>query len=86
MMLTASQMNLNQDLDKINNWAYQWKISFNPDTSKKAQEVIFTRNVNNVLHLPLTCNNVDIGQIHSQKHLGTFLDLKLSFNEHLEKK
>ena len=86
MMLTASQMNLNQDLDKINNWAYQWKISFNPDTSKKAQEVIFTRKVNNVLHLPLTCNNVDIGQIRSQKHLGTFLDLKLSFNEHLEKK
>ena len=30
------------DLDKINKWAYQWKMSFNPDPSKKAQEVIFS--------------------------------------------
>ena len=59
-------------------------MSVNPDPSKKAQEVIFTRKVNNVLHPPLTFNNVDVGQIRSQKHLGMFLDFKLSFNEHLE--
>ena len=29
-------------------------------------------------------NNVDVGQIRFQKHLGMFLDFKLSFNEHLE--
>ena len=55
-------------------------MSFNPDPSKKAQEVIFSRKVNNVLHPPLTFNNVDMGQIRSQKHLGMFLDFKLSFN------
>ena len=60
-------------------------MSFNPEPSKKAQEVIFSRKVNNVLHPPLTFNNVDVGQIRSQKHLGMFLDFKLSFNEHLEK-
>ena len=38
-----SHTDLNEDLDKINNWAYQWKMSFNPDPSKKAQEVIFSR-------------------------------------------
>ena len=59
-------------------------MSFNPDPSKKAQEVIFSRKVNNVLHPPLTFNNVDVGQIRSQKHLGMFLDFKSSFNEHLE--
>ena len=32
---------LNQDLNRINNWAFQWKMSFNPDPSKQAQEVIF---------------------------------------------
>ena len=58
---------------------------FQPDPSKKAQEVIFSREVNNVLHPPLTFNNLDVGQISSQKHLGMFLDFKLSFNEHLEK-
>ena len=59
-------------------------MSFNLDPSKKAQEVIFSRKVNNVLHPPLTFNNADVGQIRPQNHLGMFLDLKLSFNEHLE--
>ena len=36
------------------------------------------------IHPPLTFNNADVGQISSQKHLGMFLDFKLSFNEHLE--
>ena len=32
---------LNNDLLKNNNWAYQWKVSFNRDPSMPAQEVIF---------------------------------------------
>ena len=32
---------LNKDLEKISNWAYQWKMSFNLDQSKQAQEVLF---------------------------------------------
>ena len=80
----SSQIDLNKDLDKINNWAYQWKMSVNPDPSKKAQQVIFSRKVKNVLHPLLTFNNADVGQARSQKHLGMLLDFKLSFNEHLE--
>ena len=34
---------MNKDLIKIRKWAYQWKMSFNPDISKQAQEVIFSR-------------------------------------------
>ena len=49
-------------------------MSFNPDPSKKAQEVIFSRKINNVLHPPLTFKNVDVRQI----------DFKFGFNEHLE--
>ena len=59
-------------------------MSFNPDPSKKTQEVIFSRKFSNVLHPPLTFNNVDVGQICSQKQLGMFLDFKLSFSEYLE--
>ena len=44
--VSSSQIGSNIDLDKINNWAYQWKISFTPDPSKKPQEVIFSRKVN----------------------------------------
>ena len=57
---------------------------FNSDPSKKAQRVIFSRKVNNVLHLPLTFDNLDEGQIRYEKRLGMFLDLKLTFHEHLE--
>ena len=33
---------LNNDLHKIQEWAFQWKMSFNPDPSKLAHEVIFS--------------------------------------------
>ena len=82
--VTSSQIDLNEDLDKINICAYQWKMSFNSDSLKKTEEVIFSRKVNNVLHSPLTFSNVDVGQIRSQNHLGMSLDFKLSFNEHLK--
>ena len=39
--ITLSAKNLNDDLKKINKWAFQWKMSFNPDPNKQAQEVIF---------------------------------------------
>ena len=49
--MTSSANILNNDLSKINNWAYQWKISFNPDPSKQAQEVIFSRKIKKPSHL-----------------------------------
>ena len=38
----ATANDLNNDLSKINDWAYQWKINFNPDPFKQAQEVLFS--------------------------------------------
>ena len=32
--VNASARELNDDLKKINKWAFQWKMSFNPDPSK----------------------------------------------------
>ena len=32
---------LNKDLEMIYKWAFQWKMNFNPDPTKQAQEVIF---------------------------------------------
>ena len=31
---------LNQDLKAVQDWAYQWKMSFNPDPAKQAEQVI----------------------------------------------
>ena len=32
---------LNSDLEKISNWAHQWKMPFNVDPKKQVQEAIF---------------------------------------------
>ena len=47
-----SAQNLNEDLNKINHCAFQWKMSFNPDPSKQAQKVIFSCKLQNrfILH------------------------------------
>ena len=45
--ISASDMNI--DLMLISNWAFQWKMSFNPDPSKQAQEIIFSRKKNEVI-------------------------------------
>ena len=39
--LSASE--LNSDLKIIEKWAYQWKMLFNPDPTKQAVEMIFSR-------------------------------------------
>ena len=36
-----SSTNLNDHLVKITDCAYHWKMSFNPDVTKQAQEIIF---------------------------------------------
>ena len=44
---------INNDLHNINTWAYQWKMNFNPGTSKQAQEVIFCHKIKVTAHLNL---------------------------------
>ena len=39
---STTRNELNDDLVETNNWVYQWKMSFNPDANKQAQEVIFS--------------------------------------------
>ena len=41
--ITTSSCVLNYDLNRVREWAFQWKMSFNPEPSKPAEEVIFTR-------------------------------------------
>ena len=38
----SSASQLSNDVDKISDWAYTRKMSFNPDPSKQAQEMIFS--------------------------------------------
>ena len=49
-------------------------MSFNPDVSEKAQEVIFSRKKNMNNHPVVFINNHPINRKFTQKHLGLLLD------------
>ena len=79
----TSANDLSKDLEIINNWAFQWKMNFNPDPTKQAHEVIFGRKAKEIYRPPLVFNNTSVSQSPSQKHLGVILDSKLIFDVHL---
>ena len=74
---TANQ--INNDLHNINTRAYQWKMNFNPDTSKQAQEAIYSHNIKVTAHPQLVFNNNPAHETSTQKHLRISLDFKLTF-------
>ena len=69
----------------MSNWAFLWKMSFNPDINRQAQEAIFSRKLQKSNHLSLTFNGTSVTQSEIQRHLGMFMDLKLDFKEHMQK-
>ena len=48
--ISASVRDLNEDLEKISNWAFKRKMNFNPNPNKQAQEIIFSRKKTASLH------------------------------------
>ena len=74
----------NNDLKLISKWTYDWKMLFNPDPSKPAQEVLFTRKKQIQNHPTISLNNIQVERTSHQKHLGIILDEKLNFKQHLD--
>ena len=81
-----SSSNLNEDLLKIKQWAYQWKMSFNTDITKQAQENFFSGKKNHPTHPSLYFNNTRIQRHFAKKHLDIFLDEKLLLLEDTDEK
>ena len=79
-----SAKNLNGDLNRINNSAFQCQMTFNPDPKKQAQEVLFSCKIQKSSQSSLIFNKNTVTQSLTQKHLGKFLDTKLDFQEHLK--
>ena len=75
-----------QDLKLINNWVFQWKMQFNPDRNKLAQELYFSKKAGNQKSLDLTFNKSNAASSPSVKHLVILLDSRLNFNEHVQSK
>ena len=57
-------------------------MSFNPEPSKQAQEVIFTCKLQKKDYPPLYFNDSSVKETCTQKHLGMLLDFRLDFQEH----
>ena len=57
---------------------------FNPDLSKQAQEVIFSRKIKKLLHPTLLFNDILLSNSSFQKHLNVILDIKLNYSEHIK--
>ena len=68
---------LNKDLENINKWAQQWKVSFNADQAKMAQEDLFSRKKSKVIHPSLILNGKDVSRFESHKRLSLNFDMHL---------
>ena len=83
-----SAKNLNNDLNRINNSAFQWKISFNPDLNKPNKFFFLAKFKNhlNFLWFLIIIYSIVLIIIQSltQKHLRMLLDTTLDFQEHLK--
>ena len=75
---------IKKDLKLIRDWAFQWKMSFNPDPSKQAQEIIFSRKKMKSSHPSVFFNNIPVSSTSVYKHLGMLLDDELGYEHHLK--
>ena len=55
----------------------------NPEPSKPAQEVLFSRKKKTQSHPTISFNNIQVERAPHHKHLGILLDEKLSFKQHI---
>ena len=56
-------------------------MSFKPDPSKQAQEVILSRKLQKANHNQVYFNHNSVKQIAFQKYLEMYLDTKLNFQK-----
>ena len=82
----SASVTLNEDPYLISEWAYSWKMSFNPDPSKQATEIVFSKKRSDIQLPALRFNDNILRPTNSHKHLGMILDSKLNFNNHLSEK
>ena len=74
------------DLKLISQWAFQWKMAFNPDPNKQATEILFLCKKKPVQHPDLIFNEIPVSRASEQKHLGLILRPSLSFASHINEK
>ena len=82
--IDSAKSDMDHDLELISRWAYNWKMSFNPDLRNQAVEMKFSMKRVEMNHLEIRLNNIPIRKVDEHKHLGIILDPKLSFSAHIK--
>ena len=77
--IDTSTSDLNED-----NWAFKWKMNFNPDPNKQAQEIIFSRKKTASLHPVAYFDKKPVKPSQTHKHLGMMFDSNLSYEHHIK--
>ena len=77
--IDTSGNDLNHDLEKISELIFQWKMKFNPNHTKQAQEIIFSTKKTVSIHPVVYFNNARVSFMTTHKHLGMILISKLSY-------
>ena len=70
---------LNQNLDRVKNWAQQWIVDFNAEKTK-----CMNISNHNRQQLPVYFNGVELEDVDSHKHLGVTLSNTLSWSKHID--
>ena len=84
-IITDSANLLKSNLSEMNEWTLQWKMSFIPDPTKQAQEIIFSRKTSQRNHPGFMFDNNIVNITTIRKHLGMVFHSKLSFDDHCQK-
>ena len=82
--INESAIILSNDLLLISKWDFNWKMLLNPDPTKLAQEVIFSKKKKTQTYQTISLNNIQVEKVPYQKHLGILLDEKLNFKQHVD--
>ena len=72
--INESAIILSNDLLLISKWDFNWKMLLNPDPTKLAQEVIFSKKKKTQTYQTISLNNIQVEKVPYQKHLGILLE------------
>ena len=84
--MNFSRSGLNNDLQKKNNWALQWKMNFNLDPNKQEKKVYFPQKVKKDNSLNVTINGYNAGSCSLQKYVVLVLNGNLKLMSTLSPK
>ena len=76
---------LKDDLNRLHEKSVKWKMLFNPEPSKPAEELILT-NRNTTSYQTVSYSGVDVMPVHYHKHLDFVLDSKMNYIKHIDGK